>query len=146
MCVIDDIFRPVLDGSMCSCPSAEFWCWTVLSWNSREIMYWSWKEILVLQWLWCGNSWCKCDIYQTKTNSVALSPRANYTDWSTATCQRNLVSTFVDRGVSHGQRGGSPTVVNLSFLDRSRYFSFKYLLIYCDIYQSSLIHTRYMCG
>jgi hypothetical protein len=24
MCVIDDIFRPVLDGSMCSCPSAEF--------------------------------------------------------------------------------------------------------------------------
>jgi hypothetical protein len=38
--------------------------------------------------------------------------------------------TFVDRGVSRGQRGGSPTVVNLSFLDRSRYFSFKYLLIY----------------
>jgi hypothetical protein len=26
--------------------------------------------------------------------------------------------TFVDRGLSHGQRGGSPTVVNLSFLDR----------------------------
>jgi hypothetical protein len=36
-----------------------------------------------------------------------------------------LVSTFVDRGVSRDQRGGSPTVVNLSFLDRSRYFSFK---------------------
>jgi hypothetical protein len=32
---------------------------------------------------------------------------------------------FVDRGVSRGQRGGSPTVVNLSFLDRGRYFSFK---------------------
>jgi hypothetical protein len=31
-----------------------------------------------------------------------------------------LVSTFVDRGVSRGQRGGSPTVVNLSFLDRNR--------------------------
>jgi hypothetical protein len=28
------------------------------------------------------------------------------------------VSTFVDRGVSRGQRGGSPTVVNLSFLDQ----------------------------
>jgi hypothetical protein len=28
------------------------------------------------------------------------------------------VPTFVDRGVSRGQRGGSPTVVNLSFLDR----------------------------
>jgi hypothetical protein len=46
-----------------------------------------------------------------KTNSVALSPRANYTDWATATCRRNLVPTFVDRGVSRGQRGGSPTVV-----------------------------------
>jgi hypothetical protein len=45
-----------------------------------------------------------------QTNSVALSPRANYTDWLTATCRRNLVS--------RGQRGGSPTVVNLSFLDR----------------------------
>jgi hypothetical protein len=33
---------------------------------------------------------------QKKTNSVAFSPRANYTDWSTATCRRNLVSTFVD--------------------------------------------------
>jgi hypothetical protein len=60
-----------------------------------------------------------------QTNSVALSPRANYTDWGTATCRRNLVSTFVDRGVSRRQRGGSPTVVNLSFLDRCRYFSFK---------------------
>jgi hypothetical protein len=26
--------------------------------------------------------------------------------------------TFVDRGVSRGQRGGSPAVINLSFLDR----------------------------
>jgi hypothetical protein len=50
--------------------------------------------------------------------SVTFSPQANYTDLSTATCWRNLVSTFVDRGVSHGQRGGSSTVVNLSFLDR----------------------------
>jgi hypothetical protein len=38
----------------------------------------------------------------------------------------NLVPTFVDRGVSRGQSSGSPTVVNLSFLDRSRYFSVKY--------------------
>jgi hypothetical protein len=57
---------------------------------------------------------------QIKTNSVALSPQANYTDWSTATCRRNLVPTVVDRGVSPGKRGGSPVVVNLSFLDRSR--------------------------
>jgi hypothetical protein len=53
-----------------------------------------------------------------KTNSVALCPRANYTYWATATCRRNLVPNIVDRGVSRGQRRESPTVVNLSFLDR----------------------------
>jgi hypothetical protein len=37
---------------------------------------------------------------------------------------------LLDREVSRGQCGGSLTVVNLSFLDRSHYFSFKYLLIY----------------
>jgi hypothetical protein len=69
---------------------------------------------------------------QTKkcSNFVALSPQANYTDWATAICRPNLVPAFVDRGVLRGQRGGSPTVVNLSFLDRNRYFSFTYLLIY----------------
>jgi hypothetical protein len=36
-------------------------------------------------------------------NSVALSPQANYTDWATATCRRNLAPTFADRGVSRGQ-------------------------------------------
>jgi hypothetical protein len=36
-----------------------------------------------------------------------------------------LVPTFADRGVSRGQRGGSPKVVNLSFLDRRRYFFFQ---------------------
>jgi hypothetical protein len=46
--------------------------------------------------------------------SVAFSPQANYTDWATATCRRNLVPTFVDRRVSRGQRGGPPTVVNLT--------------------------------
>jgi hypothetical protein len=58
-------------------------------------------------------------------NSVALSPQANYTDWVTATCRRNLVPTFTERGLSRSQRGESPTVVNLSFLGRSRYFSIK---------------------
>jgi hypothetical protein len=53
-----------------------------------------------------------------QTNSMAF-------DWATVTCWRNLVPTFVDRGVSRGQHGGYPSVVNLSFLDRSRYFSFK---------------------
>jgi hypothetical protein len=58
-------------------------------------------------------------------NSVAFSPQANYIDWATATGRRILVPTFADRGVSRGQRVGSRTVVNLSFLDRNRYFSFK---------------------
>jgi hypothetical protein len=39
-------------------------------------------------------------MYATYEVSVALSPQANYTDWATATCRRNLVPTFVDRGVS----------------------------------------------
>jgi hypothetical protein len=57
-----------------------------------------------------------------KTNSVALSPQANHIDWATVTCWRNWMPTFADKGVSRGQRAGSPTVINLSFLDRSRYF------------------------
>jgi hypothetical protein len=56
---------------------------------------------------------------------VAFSPQANYTDWAAATCRRNLVPTFADRGVSRGQRGGSRTAVNLSFIDRSLYFFFQ---------------------
>jgi hypothetical protein len=58
-------------------------------------------------------------------NSVALSPQANYTDRVTAICRRTLLPTFVEGGLSRDQRGGFPTAVNLSFLDRSRYFSFK---------------------
>jgi hypothetical protein len=60
-----------------------------------------------------------------KTNSVALSPQANYTEWSNTTCRRILVPNFVNRGVSHGQRSGTLTAVNLSFLDRSRCFFFQ---------------------
>jgi hypothetical protein len=63
--------------------------------------------------------------HSKQTNSVAFSPQVNYTDRATVTRQWNLVPTFVDRGMSRGQRGRSPTVVNLNFLDRSRYFSFK---------------------
>jgi hypothetical protein len=60
-----------------------------------------------------------------QTNSVALNPQTNYTDWAAATFRWNVLPTFADRGVSRGQRGESLTFVNLSFLDRSRYFSFK---------------------
>jgi hypothetical protein len=58
--------------------------------------------------------------------NILIDPLIIYrTNKQTAACRRNLVPTFVDRGVSRIQRGGSPTVVNLSFLDWSRYFSFK---------------------
>jgi hypothetical protein len=66
----------------------------------------------------CPSTYIKWKFFLThmtkkkKKPSVAFSPRANYTDWATATCWWNLVPTFVDRGVSRGQRGGSPTVVN----------------------------------
>jgi hypothetical protein len=53
-------------------------------------------------------------------NSVAFSPQAKYTNWATATGRRILVQTFVDRGISRGQRGGTSTAVNQSSLDRSR--------------------------
>jgi hypothetical protein len=56
---------------------------------------------------------------------MAFSPQANYTDWETATGRRILVQNFEDRRVSRGQRGGTPTAVNHSFLDRSSYFPFK---------------------
>jgi hypothetical protein len=55
-------------------------------------------------------------------NSVAFSPQANYTDWATATDRRILLPTFADRGVSRGQRGGTPMVVNFSCINRSLYF------------------------
>jgi hypothetical protein len=68
------------------------------------------------------SGWNAVTYKKKKKNSVALSPQANYTDWATSTFRRNLVPTFADRGVSRGQRGGSPMAVNLGFLDRRRYF------------------------
>jgi hypothetical protein len=59
------------------------------------------------------------------SNRCTLHPEANYNNWATATSWRNLVSTFADRGVSRGQCGWTPTAVNLSFVDRSRYFFFQ---------------------
>jgi hypothetical protein len=92
--------------------------------------YWGWNEtrriVLALCYKPEGRGYYYYYYYYYKqTNSVAPSPRANYTDWATANCRRNLVPTFADRGVSRGQCSGSRTVVNLSFLDRGRYFSFK---------------------
>jgi hypothetical protein len=69
---------------------------------------------------------CNNLVTTTKTTySMAFSPKTKYTDWATANCRRNLVPAFVDRGVSRAHHGGSLTAVNLSILDRSRYFFFQ---------------------
>jgi hypothetical protein len=54
----------------------------------------------------------------TQKKPVAFSPQANYTDWDRRLLAK-LIPTFADRGVSRSQRGGSPTVFNLSFLNRN---------------------------
>jgi hypothetical protein len=43
--------------------------------------------------------------------------------------------------VSRGQHGGSPTVVNLSFLDRSRYFFFPMGILEVYLYTHEHIHA-----
>jgi hypothetical protein len=53
------------------------------------------------------------------------------------------VPTFVDRRVSHGQRGGTLTAVNLSFLDRSHYFFFQVALIYPHEAEWTPFETHY---
>jgi hypothetical protein len=54
-------------------------------------------------------------------NSVAFNSQRNYTDCATATCWRNLVPTFADRGVSRGQRGGSPRLEFVLLLFNNSY-------------------------
>jgi hypothetical protein len=39
---------------------------------------------------------------------VVFNPQSKYIDRTAAAFQQNLVPTFVDRGVSLGQCGGSP--------------------------------------
>jgi hypothetical protein len=59
-----------------------------------------------------------------KTYSVATSPQANYTDWATATYWRNLVPLLWVEGC-RVVSAADPHGRYLSFLDRSCYFSFK---------------------
>jgi hypothetical protein len=67
----------------------------------------------------------------------------------TATCWRNLVPTFADKGVSRGQRGRSPAVVNLIFLDpitlyisRETFHNFKYV---CSSFNVVLVQPIVIC-
>jgi hypothetical protein len=59
-----------------------------------------------------------------KTKLHGLSPRANYTDRTTAACRRSDCQLFADRGC-HVVSVTDPYGHILGFLDRSRYFSIK---------------------
>jgi hypothetical protein len=68
---------------------------------TMEATMFLWKPGIHLQATCCHNTsitiWMITGvrIWQTKeTNSVALSPWANYTDWATATCRRNFSANF----------------------------------------------------
>jgi hypothetical protein len=54
-----------------------------------------------------------------QTNYLSFSLQANNTDWATATGLLILVPTFLEGGVSRGQRDETPTAVNLSFLEQN---------------------------
>jgi hypothetical protein len=52
---------------------------------------------------------------------MAFNPQTNYTDRATATCRRSQCELLRIEGVAWSAQR-IPTAVNLSFLDRSRYF------------------------
>jgi hypothetical protein len=69
---------------------------------------------------------CTIDTLMQKTkkklNSVACSPQANYTDRAAAACQRSEGQFLRIEGVAWSAQR-IPAAVNLSFQNRSRYFS-----------------------
>jgi hypothetical protein len=67
--------------------------------------------------------WWSYMYMQKKTKLLGLSPRANYTGWMAAACQRKLVPTFADRGC-HVVSVTDPYGHILGFLDRWLYFFF----------------------
>jgi hypothetical protein len=64
---------------------------------------------------------------EDKKKLHGLSPRANYTDRATAACRRSDLPAFAYRGC-HVVSVKDPYGHIHGFLDRSRYFSNKYLL------------------
>jgi hypothetical protein len=62
--------------------------------------------------------------YKTKTPWSLVRKRSITTERQPLVGEL-LMPTLANRGVSRGQRGGSLTVVNLSFIVWSRYFSVK---------------------
>jgi hypothetical protein len=69
-------------------------------------------------------SMLKHRLTDTKLKVRGFGPHADYTDRATAACWRNLCQLLRIEGVAWSAQR-IPTVVNLGFLDQSRYFSFK---------------------
>jgi hypothetical protein len=85
----------------------------------------SWKiwDFLLLTTVWTSTTcYKKYIIFLLKTPWLVKSEVYRQ---RTVAGQQTLLPTFADGAVSLGQRGGSPTVVNLSFLDGSRWFFFQ---------------------
>jgi hypothetical protein len=59
-----------------------------------------------------------------RTKLRGFGPRAKYTDRATAACWRSSANFLRIEGVAWSAQR-IPTVVNVGFLDRSRYFSFQ---------------------
>jgi hypothetical protein len=103
------------------------WCW-IWGQEGREVWWLSHGLLLIwtstiriaIQMFMKGQG--KVVVEHQPTKSVALGPQANYTDWATTTCRRNLVSTFVD---TWGVEWSAQRIPHLSFLDHSRYFFFQ---------------------
>jgi hypothetical protein len=75
------------------------------------LSFWGSLRDAVSIWSPCGVIGKIIDELETKhnkTNFVAFSPQANYIDGAAAACRRVLVQTFAVKGVSRGQRNGSP--------------------------------------
>jgi hypothetical protein len=85
---------------------------------------------------YCGTSVTETSTLKKKTKLHGLSPRENYTDRATAACRRSDCQLVRIEGATWSTWRIPPTVF-LGFLDRSRYFSIKYLL---SLYSRGWVH------
>jgi hypothetical protein len=81
---------PSLIADVSKEPIGQFLVLYLLTLNLVKPSY-QWRQLFMLESI-SFPVWRKHT--SVHTNSMALSPRANYTDWTTATCQRNFSANF----------------------------------------------------